>query len=171
MDSLYNQVQPGSCMVENSPNFDQKVTQLGPALTRSPGLVFSQLPPMRSKTRLENKEPAIILSQFRHLIWQNNENLQDSSKFLSVHSQNEISSMCIVLSCKENWKLIFLKNIVTNVFWIFLHWLQKSILHFFLLFLRLKKIFINNKFNFYAVLLSARLDGTLAKILFSSFSQ
>ena len=31
-------------------------------------MFFSQLPPMISYTRLENNKPAIILSQFRHLI-------------------------------------------------------------------------------------------------------
>ena len=36
------------------------------------------------------------MSQFRHLIWQNKENLDASRKFLSVHSYNGFASMYIV---------------------------------------------------------------------------
>ena len=50
-----------------------------------------QLPPLRSKSRLENKDPAVISSQFWHLILQN---LQDRSKFLSIQSYNGTASMC-----------------------------------------------------------------------------
>ena len=35
------------------------------------------LSPLRKKTILEDKEPAVILSKFRHLIWKNNKNLHD----------------------------------------------------------------------------------------------
>ena len=38
---------------------------------------------------------AVISSKFRHLIWQNNENLHDNSKFGSVRSHNGIVSKCI----------------------------------------------------------------------------
>ena len=47
---------------------------------------FCQLPPRRSKTILEYKEPSVISSKFRHLIWQNSENIHDNNKFLSIRS-------------------------------------------------------------------------------------
>ena len=57
--------------------------------------IFSSQPlPLRSKTRLENKESTVISSKFGHFIQQNNENIHDNIKFLSVCTYNGIASEC-----------------------------------------------------------------------------
>ena len=61
-------------------------------------------PPLRSKTRLKTRI-AVISSQFRHLIWQNNEYLYDSIKILSVRSYNGLQ--CALSHSNTSWNSWF----------------------------------------------------------------
>ena len=81
--------------------------------------------PLRSKPRLENKEPAVILSKFRHLIQQNYEILDDNSKYLSVRSYNEIATQYTAASSERPWVLIEFKTVWNSRFKCFLRTFYK----------------------------------------------
>ena len=66
---------------------------------------FAQPSPLRSKTTLENKEPAGISAKFMYLIWQNNEILHDNSKLFSVRSyRGKIGVYSIFVKPELSWK-------------------------------------------------------------------